>query len=477
MDDGICGTCGDNINVPKYPVRSHPDLSQHIISCSNLRKKCCKSVTIGEMSPHHHLGCVCREIPTQSKIYSGIIQYVETRQSKKTIPNPYLCDYCNVQGSEQYLYEYFMNFRKHKKLFYDDDEAIDSIPPIGNIYDSSNDELSDKGKVLERGFVTHAMNIQDKNTLMKQTELTLKNIRHILRNVSYKSGVSPMEGYTLTQDCLLGQPLLLYCNITQSYHMGRIIDSRIIDASYQERLKDHNKIFKSSDSSNADIDSAERLHIDFSLGVTQYLVRFRAGIDGRKVALHQWLFLEEHAVMVGVAAVWIKVSTTSDAKNEDGRMSSDTSSTDQRDFTSVTAPPQTLSKKNKSMFRPANIYIRTVMEMNNIYHGETRRVKAPDEEDYDACAICYGRDESHVFLKLIKDTPQDSDMEIDSMDTVFDDIQAADLYAPPEKVQRYLCSVQAHEESLVENISAALLDEEEKQRIIEEHAFVKFKSH
>jgi hypothetical protein len=36
----------------------------------------------------------------------------------------------------------------------------------------------------------------------------------------------------------------------------------------------------------------------------EFLVRFKAGTDGRKVAVHQWLVLEEHAISVGVGTVW-----------------------------------------------------------------------------------------------------------------------------------------------------------------------------
>jgi hypothetical protein len=50
-----------------------------------------------------------------------------------------------------------------------------------------------------------------------------------------------------------------------------------------------------------------KLELHTNVSQTEYLVRFRAGIDGRILPVHQWLFLEEHPLMVSVALVWAKV--------------------------------------------------------------------------------------------------------------------------------------------------------------------------
>jgi len=39
----------------------------------------------------------------------------------------------------------------------------------------------------------------------------------------------------------------------------------------------------------------------------EFLVRFKAGQDGRKVAVHHWLILEEHALSVGIAVAWCNI--------------------------------------------------------------------------------------------------------------------------------------------------------------------------
>jgi hypothetical protein len=54
----------------------------------------------------------------------------------------------------------------------------------------------------------------------------------------------------------------------------------------------------------------------------------------------------------------------------------------------------------------------------------------------------------------------------------FDEIVAAHWNEPPVKVTLYLQTMRARDETLVENIAAAMVDEEEKQRIIEDHVLM-----
>lgn len=512
-----CGTCLEALVRPKFPLHSHSHLSNSVISCANWKKKCCKALTHGSSSPHHHLGCVSRTIPIDSVLYSSIIHYSELqhsedqhcindvkdvdagkttanepgrnsssvastvsygshssvaasinsgRKSKSKTRNPFLCDYCNVQGSAQYLLEYFSNFRRMKIQYYDDNEAVDSIPPVVNVDDSNLKNEFDEGLTLESGFITHLKNQYKCDTLQKRSEVTIENIRRIHENISSGSSSSP-EHHSISPNYLLGQPLRLYCNITRSYHCGRIIDSRIIDSSFHQRLKPKSKATLNSRSGCiSDASIKDYISLDQSLGRTQYLVRFRAGLDGRKVALHQWLFLEEHPILVGVATVWAKAPKIISAQEFQG-------------FEDVSSKQSEQSeRRHKCIFSPAKIFVRTMIERNR-----PNRKDASENSEDDVFVVFYDREDKHVHLKLTKEE-SDSCTEMlgaygnskqFTKETIlyesFDEIVAADWNEPPAKVKLYLQTMRACDESFVENIAAALVDEEEKQRIIEDHAF------
>lgn len=504
-----CGTCSEALTRVKFPLNSHPHLSNSVISCSNFKKKCCKHPS----SPHHHLGCVSRTIPIDSVVYSSIIQYSELqysedqfrktttitepeinlssmesitshgshrsvstsinsgRRNKSKIENPFLCDYCNVQGSAQYLIEYFSNFRKVKTQYFDDNEAVDSIPPVVNVDDSNSENVITKGLAIENGFITHIMNQYQHDSLKKQSEVTLENIRRIHENVSSGSSSFPSGHYVVTSNYLLGQPLQLYCNITRSYHCGRIIDSRIIDSSFHQRLKAQSKTTMNARSDYISQDSIkDYMTLDKNIGCTQYLVRFRAGLDGRKIATHQWLFLEEHPIMVGVVTVWAKTPTSIPVpvfQDSDG-------------VSKKRNDPNEKHHKMTSIFSPAKIFVRTAIERYRLSEPES-----VTDSNVEVFAAFYDREDKHVYLKLADKMKSDvgtemlgasANSEQLSKETIlydsFDEIVAAHWNEPPVKVKLYLQTMRARDETLVENIAAAMVDEEEKQRIIEDHALM-----
>jgi len=87
---------------------------------------------------------------------------------------------------------------------------------------------------------------------------------------------------------LVGRPVLLYCSVDNYYHRGRIVDWRM--GGWPNEKSEAPKTGKDAD----------------SLQGVEFLVRFRPGLDGRKVPVHQWIYPEEHAVAVGLSVVWAK---------------------------------------------------------------------------------------------------------------------------------------------------------------------------
>lgn len=102
------------------------------------------------------------------------------------------------------------------------------------------------------------------------------------------------DKFKLDPTYLVGMPIQMFNPIDNSYHSGRIVNCKM------------NAAFK-VDKSEVDSKIIGKL-VDEDISKTMYLVRFREGVEGRKVTLHQWLYLEEHAVIVGAEVCWAKIS-------------------------------------------------------------------------------------------------------------------------------------------------------------------------
>lgn len=107
-----------------------------------------------------------------------------------------------------------------------------------------------------------------------------------------------------------------------------------------------------------------------------YLVRFRNGVEGRKAAIHQWIYLEEHAISVGGEVCWAKVGD--DLEHGDGMTKKQkieiahrktnpktNVQTNARDANSgrVSGDEQPNSKECWSLYRPVQIVFRSALEM------------------------------------------------------------------------------------------------------------------
>lgn len=129
----------------------------------------------------------------------------------------------------------------------------------------------------------------------------------------------------LEPSVLVGSPIRLYCPIDNSYHIGRIID------------------WRRATNLNRSIDEASQFwgegEVPFFI---EYLVVFRAGENGRKRTVQQWMVLEEHALAVGLSLIWM-------------------SNTERENKWPREIIP--LDKRKKDDFSPGQILLRTSLEM------------------------------------------------------------------------------------------------------------------
>jgi len=335
-------------------------------------------------APHYTGNATSSTGSYSESLHSNTSSGRNTPTNKKlSMKNPFICSMCDMQGSAQYLAEYFYNFRSEKCGYYKDEEAVDPIRPASSFGD--DDSL---GMEREHGFVKYLMSRQEKDVLgmpYKPTEVSLHRIRNILQHTRGTQTKSAFDFSTLTATHLIGQPVRLFCNISNSYHTGRIIDARQISEMESSRLKTISKR-KDIDTKNdtnvkpptSAFDLPPGILLDKQIGQTQYLVRFRARADGRKVAVQQWLYLEEHPIMVGVNIVWAKLSgqiqdviesVTISPENLAGKGTVCTLKNDLSVHLKVaetTLERRRKLKQAKSKFRPAQIFLRTALEMMHV---------------------------------------------------------------------------------------------------------------
>lgn len=474
--------------------------------------------------------------------------------SRKVTKNPFLCPICDIRGSSAFLEEYFTNFRAAKTKFFEDDEAIDSIMPVGK-YKETNEEnkksdssasyigVSKNGResgaiAKENGFVQHLMSRQenyDEDAAYRPTELTMDRIQYIMKYTArYQANGGANDVFdfdSINASYLIGQPIRLFCDVSNTYHTGRIIDMRDVKdidtnrlkkatkAKYAKRWKAHES---KGDANDSNSNQNQKIYLDEFIGRTQYLVRFRSRMEGRKVALQKWMYLEEHPVAVGINIVWVNVyREESQMDTTTGISVSDTKGA-LRNFsdgakTETKQQRKRRLKRLKSRFRPGHIFLRSALEMMHVdalkdavNSNDIASLAPMRKESMNAVAYLFGEefrcisvnitDSQNNGLKIamthkstilsptksrtvrpgdqnIPSEPsaamktgavESPDMDLALLESSFEHLLVADFHSPPEELCRYLKVLRAYDESLVDALTIACLEEEEQQRILED---------
>ena len=357
-----------------------------------------------------------------SSLSSSPVPFHDVNSIPKIAVSQFLCPPCNMKGTSMYLYEYFSKFHEMKSRFFNDPEAILSIQPVGYVTDNDTDCY---GMGEDNGFVRYLIDQQlQKHSCVdslppcnqfqqkqyKDSEIRLHHIRNILSHVSTSS--TQKQNVPILANYFVGQPVRLFCSISNTYHTGRsvclyyifflffcffifvwyissksfqrtllfrIIASKVVDIEDLNRLKSSTKDsyksnFRKKDDKGmkGNIDSSTRtrtLLLDKDIGRTIYLLRFRAGIEGRKIPVHEWIFLEEHPIMIGMSIVWVNTDILTNHAVE----KCDTPSPD------CSLKGKRYNQRNNIIpfkYKPMQLFVRSALEMamvdeiNNFSHFE-----------------------------------------------------------------------------------------------------------
>mmetsp|Transcript_18355 Transcript_18355/g.37617 ORF Transcript_18355/g.37617 Transcript_18355/m.37617 type:complete len:726 (-) Transcript_18355:86-2263(-) len=264
----------------------------------------------------------------------GTSVFKSKRKKDPMLSFSFLCPNCDVEGSSRYLLEYFEEFQSTKQSFYCNyfkecgieiekikrmesvDECVEARTGMAFLHFLTTHHKADSS--FERGTENPA-DLNKSEICVRHMEMVLKIIRKNQQIIHFDD-----KGCGSSNDCkvnsdnlvmnklepsyLVGRPLRLFNPIDRSYHTGRIIDFRM-NAPYKV---DHEILTRSHGRrKKRDRERSYRPHmlqlVDENICKTLYLVRFRDGMEGRKVAVHKWIYLEEHPCLIGGEVCWAKI--------------------------------------------------------------------------------------------------------------------------------------------------------------------------
>ena len=254
--------------------------------------------------------------------YLGELEVLYRRLTKKDYPifSFFVCPSCDLHGSKAImLIDYFERFDAMKIEYFSKqlnwtkekasecrsridrpDECVEIRSGLAFLSflvdDARNDFMKDYRK---RQIVSSDSKLQ-----FNPTELRLERMSEVLyqlkkelpgqKNQDHRRRDDKRQKHKITLDptYLVGLPIRLFNPIDNSYNSGRIVDCKLNSTLHKDDAVLINSVTES---------------IDEQIASTLYLVRFARGLDGRKVAIHKWIYLEEHAVTIGGDVCWARV--------------------------------------------------------------------------------------------------------------------------------------------------------------------------
>ena len=172
--------------------------------------------------------------------------------------NEYFCIDCSLKGSSGALQQYLEKVDEDRAEFKNSCDFV-------------------KAKLKEGMKWT---SLDNANVARESIPLSELDRLSVLHHIAISELGAPTTNPVLqTPDFLVGKPIRLYSPNDNQYHTGRIVEWRKVGHCV--------KFWGSTEISHC-----------------EFLVRFQAGMDSRKVPYRAWIILEEHSCAIGVSMVW-----------------------------------------------------------------------------------------------------------------------------------------------------------------------------
>lgn len=205
---------------------------------------------------------------------------------------------------------------------------------------------------------------------------------------------------------VLGKVIRIYCPLGNQYHHGRVIDWRSAKPVDPNKDPDKHDFFGEP---------------NYEILTSEFLVRFAAGVDGRKEEILKWIILEEHCCAVSVAIVM--------ACRDRGR--------------------------GINGWRPGQLVLRSAMELLPV-----------KDLIIDSCycgLIIFFGDENHLYTDIDEDA-------VDFFSPNFEKYRLSKLNASPNTSQSSY--MQSTNELIEFSLNLARIEWEEQRRTFEWHKFI-----
>jgi len=435
----------------------------------------------------------------------------------------FMCPDCDVEGKSRYLSEYFERFHSMKASFYEEYLTTIDFDDMGYRLDGAEESVETR---TGEAFLWHLMKDNRKDYLKKSqikgmprnekekkfswnpSEIRLKNVALVLTFLSKELQQQQMQqqqrrqkrqknSFHLDPSYLVGMPVRLFNPIDNSYHSGRVLDYKV-NAPYKvDQPLSNSKPFAYYEAASApDIGQLT----DGKICSTLFLVRFRHGVEGRKISVHQWIYLEEHAVTIGGEVCWANVGNHFvDAKTRGTR----SKCTDHGNLNNVgsgahvlksDARLQAQKKEYISQYRPVQILFRSMLEMIPVQNlnpsilitdSKNSCVSTSGEKSINethrlnVLAIGFGQRFSHVRLSLgdngvknvktlqseLNKTHKPALSETDTIPEPTKPVAIPITSSYPPWFDRILLRAQLSDEDVALSLAAACTEKEEERRI------------
>jgi hypothetical protein len=208
-------------------------------------------------------------------------------------------------GTTRHLKEYFDNIAEQKAEFKTSREFVEHLilgqMADGNTVSSSSGGHDDSAAATADGEGEVNVKIKRRKVDASSCEPPFSELSRIeelynavhdvsliklLRTEQKGKVADEVSVIRIGRDFLIGKICKIYCANDNQYHTGRIMNWR---SALEPGI--------SPDVSN------QYFYGEGEIGCTEFLVRFPAGLDGRKETLLQWVILEEHATAISSAVI------------------------------------------------------------------------------------------------------------------------------------------------------------------------------
>ena len=260
---------------------------QHDVVC-----KICKGATDSIAPTNNELVLLCDQKGCNAEYHLGCLpsSLVSETNGERVVPEGEIyCKSCAENGATTVLEKYFDRV-DYARSHYSCSRAYVISLLENQMRANPEGNLSGEKKGND-----DALNCPPRSELWGAFELNSNLTLNSKDNGESEKSVTPASAGAAF---LIGKPVRLYNNLDNEYHVGRIVDWRSCSA-YPDFAGNEPS---ASDDNTVSINDLEYFGTGI-ISTCEFLVRFPAGVNGRRKELLKWIVLEEHSLAVGIGLI------------------------------------------------------------------------------------------------------------------------------------------------------------------------------